>query len=424
MVNWFHCFKAGSKVLISIAALFYLWRNFNIFQIPYILKHVLDFLELVITTTSRVLTRLLITVNFLSAVKSFLVFEKQNVNPFLEKNSSSNDFLTIYLQWVWWVCFFSCQQARWTIGKLHCPFCEACLGGFNFVCSTKCSCGQLVNIHFCKSRTDYQPTFSVKFTKSSGKHLPLLEIQSGFSKNTCHEVVTSALEIKNEGLSYISRNNKGTGKLIEALCLEVKAPRFEMKSRTLPIEALDQKRHLSSFSMNDVHTVKPFHRRSRSLDLNIRERFILSPVLYEPCRRGTTYHVQNKYTQSSLQLEPNRKDGCVFQDQCSSSADKLQKKFRVTSLTLVHRDTESECDFEATGQSSGGAVEDGSPSLMNLSSSMSVVEEEQHIMPVGLVQPTSISFNQKLNKRERNKLKSLRRRQRRRERWLQKQVGV
>nr|XP_021135539.1 E3 ubiquitin-protein ligase RNF180 [Columba livia] len=316
------------------------------------------------------------------------------------------------------------EKAQWTIGKLHCPFCEACLGGFNFVCDTKCSCGQLVNIHFCKSRTDYQPAFSVKFTKSSGKHLPLLGIQSGFSKNTCHEVVASSLEIKNQGFSYLSRNNKGTGRLIEALCLEIKSPRFEMKSKMLPIKALDQKGNLSaSFPMNDVHTVKPFHRRSRSLDLNIGERYILSPVLYEACSMGMIYHVQNKYTQSGLRLETNRKDGCAFQDQCSSTADKLQKKFRVTSFTLVHRDTESECDFEATGQSSGGAIEDGSPSLMNLSSSMSVVEEEQHIMPGGLVQPTSISFNQKLNKRERNKLKSLRRKQRRRERWLQKQTA-
>ncbi|NXK11930.1 RN180 ligase, partial [Herpetotheres cachinnans] len=321
------------------------------------------------------------------------------------------------------------EKAQWTIGKLHCPFCEACLGGFNFVCNTRCSCGQLVNIYFCKSRIDYQPALSVKLAKSSGKHLPLLKIQSGFSKDTCHEVVTATLEIKNQRLSYIARNNNGTGTLTEALCLEVRAPSFEMKSKKLPLKALNQKRNLSAFyPMDDSCAVKPFHRRSHSLDLNIREGFVLSPALYETCSMGTIYHGQNEnlpvHTQSSLQLESNRKDGNSFQDLYSSSADKLQKRFRVTSFTtLLHRETETECGFEATGQSSGSAVAGGSPFVMNLSSPTSAVEEEQYNTSVGLVQPMSISFNQKLSKRERNKLKSLRRKQRRREWWLQKQTA-
>ncbi|NXE80435.1 RN180 ligase, partial [Cochlearius cochlearius] len=320
------------------------------------------------------------------------------------------------------------EKAQWTIGKLHCPFCEACLGGFNFVCNTTCSCGQLVNIHFCKSRTDYQPAFCVKLAKSSGKHLPLLKIQSGFSKDTCHEVVTATVEIKNQGLSYMARNNDSE-RLTEALCLEVRAPRYEMKRKKLPLKALNQKRILSAaYPMNDACTVKPFRKRSRSLDLNIRERLVLSPALYEACSMGTIFHGQNEnppvYTQSGLQLESNRKDSNSFQDLYSSSADKLQKKFQVTSFTtLLHRKPESECDFEATGQSSGSAIADGPPFVMNLSSPTSAVEEEQYTASVGLVQPTSISFNQKLNKRERNKLKSLRRKQRRRERWLQKQTA-
>ncbi|KFV93847.1 E3 ubiquitin-protein ligase RNF180, partial [Eurypyga helias] len=319
------------------------------------------------------------------------------------------------------------EKAQWTIGKLHCPFCEACLGGFNFICNTKCSCGQLVNIHFCKSRTDYQPAFPVKSAKSSGKHLPLLKIQSGFSEDTCHEVVTATLEIKNQGLPYMARNNNGTGRLIEALCLEVRAPTFEMKSKKLPLKELNQKRnHSTSYSVNDACIVKPFHRRSRSLDLNTRKRLVLSPSLYKTCSMGTIYHGQNEnppiYTGSSLQLESNRKDGHSFLDLYSCSANRLQKTFQVTSVTtLLHRETESDCDSEATGQSPGTTIADGSSFMMNLSSNTSAVEEEQYITSVGHAQPTSISFNQKLSKRERNKLKSLRRKQRRRERWLQKQ---
>ncbi|NXG75107.1 RN180 ligase, partial [Baryphthengus martii] len=321
------------------------------------------------------------------------------------------------------------EKAQWTIGKLHCPFCEACLGGFNFVCNTKCSCGKLVNIHFCKSWTDCQPAFSVKLAKSSGKHLPLLKIQSGFSKDACHEVVTATLKIKNQGLSYMARSNNDTGRLTEALCLEVKAPRFEMKSIRLPLKALNEKRNsFASYPMNDACAVKPFHRRARSLDLSIRERLVLSPALYEACSMGTIYHSQNEnppvYTQCGLQLESSRKDGSSFEDLYSSGADKLQKRFQVTSFTtLIHRKPESECDFEASGQSSGSAIADESPFVMNLSSPTSAVEEEQYITPAGLVQPVSSSLSQKLNKRERNKLKCLRSIQRRQEQWLQKQVS-
>ncbi|XP_040397369.1 E3 ubiquitin-protein ligase RNF180 [Cygnus olor] len=321
------------------------------------------------------------------------------------------------------------EKAQWTIGKLHCPFCEARLGGFNFVCNTKCSCGQLVNIHFCKSRTDYQPAFSVKLAKSSGKHLPPCKIKSGFSTDNHQEVVTATSEIKPQRLSYMARNNN-TERLTEALYLEARSPRLEMKSKKHPLKALNQKGNLSaSCLLNDACTLKPFHRRSHSWDLNVSKRLALSPS-FETSSTGTIYHMkwsngQNEnppvYTQSGLQLESN---SSAFQEQYRSNADKLQKRIQDTSFTtLVHRGTESECDFEAAGQSSGSAIADRSPFVMNISSSASAVEEEQYIALVGLVQPTNTSVNQKLSKRERNKLKSLRRKQRRQEQWLQKQTA-
>ncbi|XP_063996034.1 E3 ubiquitin-protein ligase RNF180 isoform X2 [Pogoniulus pusillus] len=227
----------------------------------------------------------------------------------------------------------------------------------------------------------------------------------------------------------MARSNNGARRLTEALCLEVRDPRFEMKSKTLPSKVLNQKRNSSaSYPVNDACTVKTFHRRARSLDLTIRERLVLSPVLYETCSVGTIYYGKNEnspvHTQGSLQLVFSQTDGSSFQDLYTSSADKLQKRFQVTSFTtLLHKETENECDFEDTGQSSENAINGGRPFVMNPSSPKSAVEEEQYITPLGLVHPTSVSFNQKLNKRERNKLKSLRRKQRRGERWLQKQTA-
>ncbi|NXH39759.1 RN180 ligase, partial [Dicaeum eximium] len=318
------------------------------------------------------------------------------------------------------------EKAQWTVGKLHCPFCEACLGGFNFVCNKECSCGQLVNIHFFKTSTEHQPPFCDKLSKSSEKHL-LLKIQSGFNKDTCHEVLTATLEFITQGLSYTAGSNNGAGRLTEALCLEVRAPRYEIESKKLPLNALNQKRNLpSSYPIKDACPVKPFHRRSHSLDLNIRERLVLSPVLYETCSMGTLYCGQNEnpptYVQGSLHLESNRKDSSSFQDLYSSSADLLQNQFQVTSITtLLRRQTASEFDFEVTGQSSGSVIADGSPFVMNLSLPTRAVEDKQYITLGGLVQPMSVSFKQKLNKRERNKSKSLRRKQRRQEQCLQKQ---
>ncbi|NXK68020.1 RN180 ligase, partial [Sylvietta virens] len=320
------------------------------------------------------------------------------------------------------------EKAQWTVGKLHCPFCEAFLGGFNFVCNKERSCGQLVNRHFCKTWTEHQPPLSIKLSKSSEKHL-LLKIQSGNSKDTCHEVVTATLEIKNQGLSYTAGSNNGAGRLTEALCLEARTPRYEIESKKLPLKTLNQKRNLSSsYAIKDASTVKPFH-RSHSLDLNIRERLFLSPVLYETCSMGTIYRGQSEnspaYIQESLQLESKRKGGSsFFHDVCSSSADILQNQFQVTSITtLLHGEAESECDFEVTGQSSGSVTADGSLFVMNLSSPTRSVKDEQYITPDGLVQPVSISFNQNLSKRERNKSKSLRRKQRRQEQCLQMQTA-
>ncbi|XP_010221846.1 PREDICTED: E3 ubiquitin-protein ligase RNF180 [Tinamus guttatus] len=321
------------------------------------------------------------------------------------------------------------EKAQWTIGKLHCPFCEARLGGFNFVCNTKCSCGQSVNIHFCKSRTDYQAAFAVKVAKPSAKHLTLCKIKSDFNTDPHHKVLSAALEIKNQGFSYMARNYNGSGRLTEALCLEVRSPSFKMKSKNLPPDALKQRQNPSAaWPVNGACTVKAFHRRSRSLDLNIRESLVLLPALYVTSSVGTICCGQNEnppvYTRCDLQLGSSQKGETAFQGQYSSNADELRKRFQVTSFNaLVHREIESECDFEAPGQYSGSAIVDQSPFAMNLSSSTSAVEEERHVVPVGPVQPANISLNQKLSKRERNKLKSLRRKQKRRERWLQKQTA-
>lgn len=46
------------------------------------------------------------------------------------------------------------SQVNWTVGKLHCQYCGARLGGFNFVNCSKCTCGLDTTVHLSKSRVD------------------------------------------------------------------------------------------------------------------------------------------------------------------------------------------------------------------------------------------------------------------------------
>ncbi|XP_012671763.1 E3 ubiquitin-protein ligase RNF180 isoform X2 [Clupea harengus] len=53
------------------------------------------------------------------------------------------------------------HQARWTVGKLNCPFCGARLGGFNFVNCSRCPCGHEDVVHISKSRVDHESKCTV-----------------------------------------------------------------------------------------------------------------------------------------------------------------------------------------------------------------------------------------------------------------------
>ncbi|XP_034630023.1 E3 ubiquitin-protein ligase RNF180 isoform X1 [Trachemys scripta elegans] len=325
------------------------------------------------------------------------------------------------------------EKAEWMIGKLNCPFCGARLGGFNFVSNTKCSCGLFANIHLCKSRIDYQPACSFRLARSSVKHTSLCKVPSGSNNKIQHSVTGGILGPRNQGLSYNAKNTNGTGRLTEALCLEVRSTSFEMNNKKLHFKVFNKKKSPSaSWPVNERCTVKTCHRKTHSLDLNIRERHVLLPSLYGVSSKGPIYHRQNEtqpiYPRGSLQLESSRYNNS-FQGLYNSDTDELPKKFSVTSCnTLTCRETECDCNFEASNQCSGDATADQLPFMMDLSSSVSAVEEDigqQHITSVDLLQPANFSLvavNQKLSKRERNKLKNLRKKQRKRERWLQKQT--
>nr|XP_034956788.1 E3 ubiquitin-protein ligase RNF180 isoform X3 [Zootoca vivipara] len=318
------------------------------------------------------------------------------------------------------------ENAQWTTGKLNCPFCGARLGGFNFVNNTKCSCGQFTNIHLCKRRTDYQTVSSVTSAISPLKHLSLCKVHSDFNNEIWQCVTGGSLEDRNQRLPYVAKNNNGIGRLMEALCLEVRSTNFEMNSKETHFKVSNPKTSISaSLAVNDKYTVKAFHRKSQSLDMNFREKLVLLPTLYgtSTAKRpvfSRQHEAQPFYTKGCLQLKSSRTH-TFFHFPLKSDAGELPNSFSVTSYGAF---AQEETEFNHGLKASKQYLESTTADQQLFLSSESTTEEDtvqKHITPLGLLQPFT-TVDQKLNKRKRNQLNSLRRKKRWPERWPQKQA--
>ncbi|XP_045141171.1 E3 ubiquitin-protein ligase RNF180 [Echinops telfairi] len=321
------------------------------------------------------------------------------------------------------------QKTQWTVGKLNCPFCGARLGGFDFVNTPKCSCGQLAAVHLSKSGTDDQPTQADKLRSVSLGYLSDARVQSG-DRGTL--LTGGASRKRKHRLFSMAQNNSGPGRLTEALCLEVRSTYFEMKNEKLLFKSSGPKYQLFVPQLVTGRcTARAFHRKSHSLDLNISENLTLFPTLCEMHRRTTAYSRLNE-TQpidlSGLSLESS-KNSCSFQNPSSFDPNMLLQRLSVAPHeTQTQRGGEFQCHLEASAVSSDRASSNSLTFLMDLPSAgrsmLEASDQEEHLSPLDFLSSASFSLgaiNQRLNKRERSKLKNLRRKQQRHERWLQKQ---
>ncbi|XP_027979680.1 E3 ubiquitin-protein ligase RNF180 [Eumetopias jubatus] len=322
------------------------------------------------------------------------------------------------------------QKAQWTVGKLNCPFCGARLGGFNFVSTPKCSCGQLAAVHLSKSWTDYQPTRAGRLMRPSLKYLSHPRVQSGCDKET--PLTGGASRNRNHGFLNMAQNNNGPGRLTEALCLEVRSTYFQMKNEKLLFKASDPKYQLFVPQLVTGRcTTRAFHRKSHSLDLNISEKLTLLPTFYKIHSKTTACPRLNE-TQpihlSGLPLESS-KNNCSFQISSNFDPNMLLQRFSVAPReTQTQRGGEFQCGLEASAVYSDHASSNNLTFLMDLPSAgrsmLEASDQEEPLSALDFLRSGSFSLgaiNQRLSKRERSKLKNLRRKQRRHERWLQKQ---
>uniref|UniRef100_A0A8D0E417 E3 ubiquitin-protein ligase RNF180 n=2 Tax=Salvator merianae TaxID=96440 RepID=A0A8D0E417_SALMN len=328
----------------------------------------------------------------------------------------------------WVTCVI--EKAQWTTGKLNCPFCGARLGGFNFINNTKCSCGQYTNIHLCKRKTDCQMTNAVTPTISSLKHSSICKCHSDLNKELLHSMRGECLDTRNQRHSYMAKNNSGIGRLMEALCLEVRPTNFEMNSKKLHFQVSNPKMSLStSLAINDRYTVKAFHRKSQSLDLNIRQKLISLPTFYRISTSKRPFfprqhEAQSLYTKACLQLKSNTTHN-YFHFPFKSDAGELPKSFSVTAHGLA---TPEEAKFNPVLEDSKHYLEstarDHCDQRLLLSSSGGTAEEDtvqQSITPIACLEQFTTN-DQKFNKKKRNRLNSLRRKKKWQERWFQKKT--
>lgn len=251
----------------------------------------------------------------------------------------------------------SVHQTQWTAGKLNCQNCRARLGGFNFINHSQCPCGTDASIHFSKSRMDYDHKHSILIVQPLRSRL-------------------------NGGQMDVSQNHQEMADF-NMTTLD----RFQDNcAAALPLESPIQ----ASNPQTDART--PVERENS---------------LWEsvPASGGRDFYPVVVSHPASQQLHT---DG-----EASSASEGTQPP-------LDQQLLQTEEDVESSGETAAlcDEVSDPTPFLRRRWISDSVSDHgEEPVPPTSVGSPPSNS----LSKRAKNHLKSMRRKQRRRERWLQHQ---
>ncbi|KAG7240862.1 hypothetical protein INR49_023436 [Caranx melampygus] len=253
-------------------------------------------------------------------------------------------------------------QAQWTVGKLNCQNCGARLGGFNFIDRSKCPCGQDATVHLNKSRVDRDHKHNVLIVQP---------------KRTRPEKGPA-------GVSADSSQNSEDRHESNRTVLN----RAAVMSHTSPAGLMDKSAlNLRSTGTDESTRSSASHPTSRQLDTD-GEASVEAVAFRSFAPVGRRLPLDQQLLQTVESVE--------------SSAE----------TTAVHEE-----------------VSDSTLFLRGRTVSDSVAEQEEEMV----VKLNRFSFtntsgfcdppaSNSLSKREKNRLKSLRRKQRRKERWLHSQL--
>ncbi|XP_035769150.1 E3 ubiquitin-protein ligase RNF180-like isoform X1 [Neolamprologus brichardi] len=257
-----------------------------------------------------------------------------------------------------WI-LISVHQTQWTAGKLNCQNCRARLGGFNFINRSQCPCGTDASIHFSKSRLDYDHKHSILIGQPLRSRL-------------------------NRGQMGVSQNHEERAEF-SMITLD----RFQdfNCAATMPHESPMEASNPQTDGQTPVE----------------RENALWKSV---PASRGRDFYPDVVSHSASEQLHTDV--------EASSSVSEGTQPPLDQHLLLTEEGVESSVETAALCNE----VSDPAVFLRRRWISDSVSEHEEEPVPQTSVgSPPSNS----LSKREKNHMKSVRRKQRRRERWLQHQ---
>ncbi|XP_073536348.1 E3 ubiquitin-protein ligase RNF180 [Phyllobates terribilis] len=300
------------------------------------------------------------------------------------------------------------EKENWTTGKLRCPYCRTRLGAFNFVDSTKCSCGRLAVIRLCKSKIDVDITVKKPCQASSAS-----KCFTHFDKKFRQGMA------EHQSRNWImDRFMTVPGTLVDALCLEVSEyvkPRGKKPYITFSVK--NDNSALWEQNINFGRNV--LHRKSNSLDLDTTEKLTVKSHI----NTKETFTVKRP---SGVSLLSSVRAG----DNINNNSYMFDISLRVAKPWS--RNTET-------------FYNRASPVVSGIEENTGLSSSEVPIIPVGpspgnegVITPVAVSTtvmepplpysapaNQCLNKREINRLKNLRRKQKKREKWLlgQKQIN-
>ncbi|XP_070791963.1 E3 ubiquitin-protein ligase RNF180 [Pituophis catenifer annectens] len=304
------------------------------------------------------------------------------------------------------------RKGKWTTGKLNFPFCEACLGEYNFISNTECLCGQFTDIHLYKRQTGCQ--IATRLPKSELKHLSLCKCNCDSSKEINKSATSGILRAENQRVPYLAKSNDSTGRLMEALCLELRSANFEMNNKKLCFKVSNLKASISaSLAQNDGYTVKAFHRIPQSL----RKKLVLLPTLYgistieRPVFSRQHDDTQHFNSKDYLPVKPNKVHN-YFHFRLESDTSELSKNFLVTSYRIL---AQEETGFNPVWKASKSYLESAvTDQQLFLPSSENIAKEntlQLHILPFYLLQPFT-TIDQELYRKKRNQLNNLGRKHR------------
>ncbi|XP_055369521.1 E3 ubiquitin-protein ligase RNF180 isoform X2 [Betta splendens] len=280
----------------------------------------------------------------------------------------------------------SVHQAQWTVGKLNCQNCSARLGGFNFLSNSQCPCGRYNTVHLNKSRVDCDQR----------KHVLIVQprrMRPGRAGQAC--LLSDPLQNSEESPAP----NRSPFN-----CMAVMSDVFTAEATDTLTDSED------TLPFSPLYCISNRRRCSMEDDAAFR----LSCFCPAGLMDGSALNLSNAGVDEDTQLPASSPASQPFDTGAEASFS------AIACHTSGFRERQSEQALlqNPTNDASPGR-EDVSDSDM-LIRGRTVSDDEAEQEEVVLSQASSVS--NRLSKREKNRLKSVRRKQRRRELWLKSQL--